>query len=187
LCRTFDRHVSPQFLSGCGCVTTFFKPTGASWKKFVRKQFEAHAFATMGMCAVTCCCPPMCAGASLASSVVASCAPRITLHPAWLLVSLASLLTGLGVYIDLTFKCQAVSAPWLGNEPVPGTGVWVNASDPDVYIYAETHWLPQDGTHDGEVLISATLWDRGQGEPPAWSLSPLAYQNAPSWSEGSGD
>eukprot|EP00931_Biecheleriopsis_adriatica_P093947 TRINITY_DN67665_c0_g1_i1.p1 TRINITY_DN67665_c0_g1~~TRINITY_DN67665_c0_g1_i1.p1 ORF type:complete len:207 (-),score=26.32 TRINITY_DN67665_c0_g1_i1:35-655(-) len=140
----------------------------------------------MGMCAVTVCCPPMCAGASIASSILVCCLPRIAILPIWIAVAAVALMIGLGVYLDLTFKCQAVSAPRLGNEPVPGTGVWINVSDQDAMRYAESIWYPPSGTRDGEVLVNATIKDLGWGTPPPWSPSPLAYQSAPCWSEGSG-
>mmetsp|Transcript_11243 Transcript_11243/g.19947 ORF Transcript_11243/g.19947 Transcript_11243/m.19947 type:complete len:205 (+) Transcript_11243:46-660(+) len=139
----------------------------------------------MGMCAVTICCPPLCAGASVAASVPACCCPWWLIHPAWLLSATVALVSGLGIYLALTFQCQAVSGPWLGNEPVPGTGVWVDGGTGFTELgTAETTWWPPEGSaRDGQVLVNATLKDLGRGTV-AWSPSPLAYEGGPCWSEG---
>eukprot|EP00928_Gymnodinium_smaydae_P013459 TRINITY_DN14905_c0_g4_i2.p1 TRINITY_DN14905_c0_g4~~TRINITY_DN14905_c0_g4_i2.p1 ORF type:complete len:209 (+),score=11.16 TRINITY_DN14905_c0_g4_i2:80-706(+) len=138
----------------------------------------------MGMCAVTICCPCMCVCASSAASIPSCFAPWIVLYRGWLLLALASIIVGFGTYIDLTFKCQAVSGPYLGQEPVNGTGVWVNASTFEGFQYARSIYNPPPGSaRSGEVLINATLRDLGYGKK-AWSISPLAYQGAPCWSEG---
>lgn len=82
----------------------------------------------MGMCAVTFFCPPMCCCSMAASSIAPCFVPWVAVHWAWLLAAAVALIIGLGLYIDMTIKCTALTGFSRGWAPVNGTGIWVNAS-----------------------------------------------------------
>jgi len=156
------------------------------------------------MCAVTCCCPPMCGLSSAASGVVSCLCPRMTLHLAWLLSFFVVLAVGLGLYIQLTFLCQAVTARDLGHVPENNTGIWVNNSL-GATQYAKNQWFPRQCSwpshgicddfvdingHSAQemfVLVNYTERNLGTAPPAPWSPSPLAYQGSGCWSEGSSE
>ncbi|CAK0838220.1 unnamed protein product [Prorocentrum cordatum] len=158
----------------------------------------------MGMCAVTFCCPPACAGLTCVSGVLTCAKPTIVLHKVWLIGSSLLLLLGLGIYLHLTFACRDLTATSLGFEPENQTGVWVNATAQLPWTAAKL-WLPrmcdfpttgicddfvdEEGARAQEqfVLINFTERDLGIRERLPWSPSPLAYQGFGCWSEGSGD
>lgn len=139
----------------------------------------------MGMCCCVFCCPLVYAGSSACASIPTCCFPKAPLSIAWIFVTVCVLLIGLAVYADLTVKCQSETSVWLGTEPVPGTGVWVeNTSRIGVGVRV---WFPRPGEgHDGELLVNYTARDLGFSENFGWSPSPLDYQSTPCWSDGAG-
>lgn len=139
----------------------------------------------MGMCCCVFLCPPLCAGGSCLASLPTYCAPRLALHPAWLIVGILILLGGVVAYVDLTFKCQEATQHSLGWVPVNGTGVWVSNAT-DFSWDTDVYWPQPDKGHEGEVLVNFTKEDLGISEPWSWSLSPFAYSGSGCWSEGSG-
>ncbi|CAE8594949.1 unnamed protein product [Polarella glacialis] len=149
----------------------------------------------MGMCAMTFCCPPMCIASTIATSIPTCCAPRIALHPAWLVVAVVALVIGLGVYIDMTIKCTELTGRSLGWAPLEGTGVWVNGSlydwnmnSSEPFSEPPELWLPPPGQgHDGEVLVNFTKRDLGFLEPQAWSPFPTAYSGKSCYSTQNGN
>eukprot|EP00929_Paragymnodinium_shiwhaense_P100849 TRINITY_DN63483_c0_g1_i1.p1 TRINITY_DN63483_c0_g1~~TRINITY_DN63483_c0_g1_i1.p1 ORF type:complete len:210 (-),score=0.41 TRINITY_DN63483_c0_g1_i1:157-786(-) len=161
----------------------------------------------MGMCAVTCCCPPLCGVSSSAAGIVSCIAPRVPLHKAWWISSSLVLVAGLAVYIHLTFLCRDLTAYDLGHEPKNQTGLWVNASnltdsDRPLWFARGCDWpatglcednvdrlgkRAQSDFKDQIALVNYTKVHLGVAEKVSWSLSPLDYQGGNGcWSEGSG-
>jgi hypothetical protein len=123
----------------------------------------------MGICLCSFCFPPCCLAGTCALSLHTCGKPGLALKPAWPIAGVLALVISVVIYVDMTFRCQAATATWRGQEPLNGTGV---------------RFRPGPGEdHEGEVLVNFTWVDLGYSEERPLSLNPVDYQNSGCYSD----